>query len=305
MQSVLNESGPAPAPWPEIAPLLDAAMAGLGEREHSAIVLRYFEGRDMKQVGAALGVTENAAKTRVCRAVEKLRRFFAKRGAIFSAAVLTAAISAHSVQAAPAALARSVTAAAVKGAALGASTSTLIHGALKIMAWTKAKTAAAIGVGLLLAIGTTTAILEYQARAAREKDFIAYAIQHRSLTERLFPGHVNNEENRRKLVGAWSIAAKRFSGRPKFIQYPGNNPHLKIWTMTNWAIVTYDAKSNIVYSASGPYDLRGDVYNETVADATGVMTNYIGATRRYKLRVLQDKYYQMGSGIEEMGERMP
>jgi hypothetical protein len=46
-------------------------------------------------------VSEAAAQRRVLRAVEKLRRFFTKRGVVLPAAVLTAAISANSVQAAP------------------------------------------------------------------------------------------------------------------------------------------------------------------------------------------------------------
>jgi uncharacterized protein (TIGR03435 family) len=72
-------------------------------------------------------------------------------------AIIAGAISAHSVQAAPIALGTSVTAAAIaKGATASVSTLTLIHGALKIMAWTKTKSAIAAGVVLLLAVGTTS-----------------------------------------------------------------------------------------------------------------------------------------------------
>jgi hypothetical protein len=37
---------------------------------------------------------------------------------------------------------------------------------------------------------------------------------------------------------------------------------------------------------------------------TGNMTNYIRARLQYKLGVEGDKYYQKGSGIEEMGQRV-
>jgi hypothetical protein len=47
-----------------------------------------------------------------------------------------------------------------KGAAAAASTLTLIKGALKIMAWTKAKTAIVAGVVVLLAAGTTPIIIK-------------------------------------------------------------------------------------------------------------------------------------------------
>ena len=68
-----------------------------------------------------------------------------KRGITLSATVIAGAISASSVQAAPVVLAKTVTAVAIaKGAAASGSTLTLIKGALKIMAWTKMKTAVGI-----------------------------------------------------------------------------------------------------------------------------------------------------------------
>ncbi len=80
MQSTLNETEPDSAAWQDIAPLLNVAMAGLGEKNHSALVLRYFEGKDWKQVGAELGIDQRTAQTRARRALEKLRKFFVKRG---------------------------------------------------------------------------------------------------------------------------------------------------------------------------------------------------------------------------------
>ena len=88
--------------WSHIAPLLDDAMAGLGETDRQAVVLRYFDGKSLRDVGATLGTSEDAAKMRVNRAVEKLRTFFAKHGVTTSTAGLTNMISANSVQAAPA-----------------------------------------------------------------------------------------------------------------------------------------------------------------------------------------------------------
>ena len=68
-------------------------------------------------------------------------------------------VSANSVQAAPAGLAVTVTAAAAKGAAVSGSTLTLIKGALKLMAWAKAKTAIIIGAAAILATGTTAVVV--------------------------------------------------------------------------------------------------------------------------------------------------
>ena len=154
MQSDMNKSGPDE--WTHIAPLLDPALAELAEKDHNAIVLRFFENKNMRDIGLALGTSEDAAKMRVNRALEKLRLFFSKRGLTLSAGVIAGAISAHSVQAAPAALTKTATAVAMaKGATASGSTLILINGALKIMAWTKAKIAGVAGVVLILATGIT------------------------------------------------------------------------------------------------------------------------------------------------------
>jgi RNA polymerase sigma factor (sigma-70 family) len=154
MQSTFNDPAGA-ASWESLAPVLDDAMSRLGDKDRNAILLRFFEGRTMPETAAALAINEPAAKKRVHRALEKLRAFFVKRGVVVSAAVLGAALAANSVQAAPVGLAATVSSAA-GGSALAASTATLIHGTLKLMAWTKLKTAAITGAVTLLAAGGTT-----------------------------------------------------------------------------------------------------------------------------------------------------
>lgn len=150
MQSTLNE--PEPDPWTQVGPLLEQAMSGLSEADRNAIVLRYFENKQLKEVGAALGTTDDAAKMRINRALEKLRTFFLKRGVTLSAAALGAAISAHSIEAAPAGLCTTVVAVACQGSALTASTMTLAKGTLKFMAWTKLNIAVGVGAAAVIAL---------------------------------------------------------------------------------------------------------------------------------------------------------
>jgi RNA polymerase sigma factor (sigma-70 family) len=116
MQSISSESDSAA--WNQIAPLLDEALNGLEEREHDAVVLRFFDGKPLKQVGAEMGTTEDAARMRVNRGLEKLRKFFMKRGVTLSATAITATVAANSVQAAPAGLAATITAATFSGATI-------------------------------------------------------------------------------------------------------------------------------------------------------------------------------------------
>ena len=159
MQSLLQE-GQTDSSWEQLAPLLDGAMAQLRGSDRDALVLRYFQNKHFKEVGNALGVEECTARKRVERALEKLRALLAKRGIALTVTIIAGALSANSVRAAPVAVANSVTAVAVaKGATASGSTLILIKGALKIMAWTKAKMAAAVVVGVLLATGGTTTIV--------------------------------------------------------------------------------------------------------------------------------------------------
>ena len=163
MQSTLNEAADEPIPdetWNQIAPLLDGAMDKLGQKDHDALVLRFFEGRNFKEVGAALGASEDAAKMRVNRALEKLRKFFTKRGVVSTTAIIAGAISSNSVQAAPVALAKPLTAVAIaKGSIAAASTLTLVKGTMKTMTWLKLKFALSVSVAMLLTGGAIAVAL--------------------------------------------------------------------------------------------------------------------------------------------------
>ena len=157
MQPIMNP--PEEDPWQQIAPLLDAAIASLNEKDRHAIVLRFFQNQSLQQVGQALGAGEAAAKMRVSRAVEKLRAFFARRGVAVPAAALVGAISANSVQAAPVYLALSVVSAANTSAAVGGTTLTLF----KIMTMAKLKLTV---IGAVAVVGVATPlVLQHQAQA--------------------------------------------------------------------------------------------------------------------------------------------
>ncbi|EEF59601.1 RNA polymerase sigma factor [Pedosphaera parvula] len=156
--------------WRHVAPILNEIIGGLREKDRDAIVLRFFQGKDYRQVAAVLGATEEAAQMRVSRALEKMRKMFARRGVVLSAAALGGAIAAQGTQAAPAGLAATVVAGAVHGAAMTASTLTLAEGTLKIMAWTKAKVTIGAGVVVLLAFQQhQNAVQAQQIAAARQK----------------------------------------------------------------------------------------------------------------------------------------
>ena len=87
--------------WQRIAPMLDEAVDSLSGKDRDALVLRYFENMPLRSVADRLGVSEDGAQKRVSRAVEKLRRFFDRRGRVVAGSVLAGALSANAVQNAP------------------------------------------------------------------------------------------------------------------------------------------------------------------------------------------------------------
>jgi len=155
--------------WEQITPLLDDALDKLPATDRELVMIRYFGNRSHKETAQMLGVSEYVVRKRLSRAVEKLRVIFARRGVAVSSLALVAAFTAHGVQAAPLGLASSLAGVAVaKGATVSTSTLTLIKGAMKIMAWTKAKTAIVTGAAVILAVGMATSII-----AVRHKHTVA------------------------------------------------------------------------------------------------------------------------------------
>ncbi|MGZ4972215.1 MAG: sigma-70 family RNA polymerase sigma factor [Limisphaerales bacterium] len=157
MQSA--STGPEVDAWAELSPLLETAMAGLGEKEQDAIVLRFYQDKSYKAVGAAMGASEEASKMRVSRSLEKLRKYFSKHGVVSTTAIIAAAISGNSVQAAPVALAQTISGSVANGAAIGGSITTLVKGTLKMMTYTKLKLALGIAAGILVAGAVATVAL--------------------------------------------------------------------------------------------------------------------------------------------------
>ncbi len=178
---------PAPEPdWNKLRPVLDEAMHQLKEADREAILLRYFENRQFAEVGAKLGLNENAARMRVERALEKLRAVFLRRG-VAATATLASIISANAVQLAPAGLAATLASASLAGAGTG-TTLTL----LKLMTATKLK----LGISALVVAGATTAfVVQHQAQENLRT-------QNESLTQQLTQLKTDNESLSNRLAAA-------------------------------------------------------------------------------------------------------
>jgi len=171
MREPIHEPAPDPgcaggfaearADWEKLRPALDEVMHELKETDREAILLRYFENRQFAEVGAKLGLNENAARMRVERALEKLRGSLTKRR-ITTATALASVISANAIQIAPANLAATVTTASL--AAAGTGTFTF----LKIMTATKLKFA--IGAIVVAAVATAFVLLNQAQKNLRAEN---------------------------------------------------------------------------------------------------------------------------------------
>jgi hypothetical protein len=151
------------ADWNRLAPVLDEAMHELADADRLALLLRHFEQRPFAEVGARLGLGENAARMRVERALDRLRGRLAKRGITSTGSALALALGGPAVVAAPAGLAANITAGALAAGALTAST----FGLLSLMASTKLKIGAVlVGFGLL---GTAFIVQRHDYNELREE----------------------------------------------------------------------------------------------------------------------------------------
>jgi RNA polymerase sigma factor (sigma-70 family) len=147
--------------WTQIEPFLDDAMRALDDTDRTAVLLRFFENKSLREVGETLGTTDDTARKRVNRAVERLRGFFAKRGVTVGSSGLVVVISANAVQAAPAGLAVTISAAAAfAGTTIATTTTATATKAIAMTATQKvlivATLAAAVGTGIYKAREAST-----------------------------------------------------------------------------------------------------------------------------------------------------
>lgn len=137
--------------WSEAAPMLDEAIASLQATDRNAVLLRFFQEQPMRAVGEELGVSEDAAKKRVSRAVERLRDFFVRRGVALSVAGVGAILTRSAAQGAPVGLTQSILLTQTDVAA-SASVAGLVTMALRQLFWLKLRLPIGIGAAAVAAL---------------------------------------------------------------------------------------------------------------------------------------------------------
>jgi RNA polymerase sigma factor (sigma-70 family) len=99
--------------WSRLQPVIDDALAALSEQDRNAVLLRFIENRPFAEIGARLSSTEDAARMRVTRALDKLRQLLTQRGVISTSAALAGCLTTQAGTAVPAGLAVKITASAL------------------------------------------------------------------------------------------------------------------------------------------------------------------------------------------------
>lgn len=166
--ATMNTDEPGPG---VVAEHLESAMDQLPPTDRDALVLRFFEDRNLREVGRELGLTEDAARMRVNRALEKLRGVFGKLGITGSAAWLGTTLTASATASVPAGLGATITTAILGGTAVAAATTAIVtQTTATTMNLFNLKTTAAI-LGAAAVTGTTTYFVQEQEAERLRADY--------------------------------------------------------------------------------------------------------------------------------------
>lgn len=152
--------------WDAIAPLLDAAIDRLSAKLRNVVLLRYFQGCSHEQIASQLGISQWAARQRLARSLQQMRRFFQQRGISLPSAVIEGLISVHAVGSAPPVLIAIATKTALTGAA-SAPIAATAKGVLIMMTVSKSKLSVICIIAVLFLTGTSLLITHATDRGHR------------------------------------------------------------------------------------------------------------------------------------------
>lgn len=177
------------AGWETLRPVIDDALGELNAEDRDAVLLRFFANLPHAEIGVRLNVSENTARMRVERALEKLRASLARHRVTSTAAALALALANQASATVPAGLAGTVTSVAL-GGATGAVGGFAFGNLLGFMSTTKLTATITAALLLVAALGVATYEIrarrgEEEALAAAISDHDAHTAQLKSLQERL------------------------------------------------------------------------------------------------------------------------
>jgi hypothetical protein len=145
---------PTGVEWESVAPHLDELVGQLDKKDRQAILLRFYQQKMFAEIGQLMGISEEAARKRTDRALERLRGMFARRGlSIVRPANLAVAMTQHLSPPSVPVLVSTTTEAALAG-----SPTVLADIIVRMTAWATIKTVMGlISIGITIAAITIVA----------------------------------------------------------------------------------------------------------------------------------------------------
>jgi RNA polymerase sigma factor (sigma-70 family) len=204
MQQLDSSSAPHLA-WEQLRPVLDDVMDDLPAHDREAVLLRFYQGRAFGEIGAVLGLGEDAARMRVDRALDKLRALLARRGVTSTSTALAVVLAEQAVSAAPAGLA-----ATVMGTALSTG------GAVAFDLFSFMTTTHVISIGAAAAVLLSIGTVVYTGQAERatasavesaQREHLARLAQQREIEQRAKSAEAAVAQLQQSLVEARTAAA--------------------------------------------------------------------------------------------------
>ena len=171
----------ATAEWERLRPTIDGVIHELNETDREAVLQRFFEGRSFADIGATLHVSEDAARMRVERALDKLRGLLARRGVTSTSAALAAVLANQAAATAPGDLLATITGAALTQAAGASGTGNFVATILNTMSTIKVPLTI-VGAAGVIAVGVAFVRLPENQTATPARLQLVAQSSHRPVT---------------------------------------------------------------------------------------------------------------------------
>jgi RNA polymerase sigma factor (sigma-70 family) len=280
------------AAWTEIEPLLNQSLAALRDGERECVLLRFFQQMSFAETGAAMGLSEEAARKRVTRALEKMRRFFVKNGVVVPGTAFAVLLPTHAVKATPAGLAPAIAQSTLGIAAGHTATAALTgshvyqlsEGVLKAMKIAQVKMIA--GVTALAVIGTAVTYSAVRGAVTMHPTNVAAAIT--PVTP------VSASEMNKQRVAAVTLSQYRTAILKGKVRYENGKPAAGIHVGAQ--MQTYTEGEFLRTEKEGPPSerLKQLMWNDTWTQADGTYTMAVGADFPYNIMVVPNDITKAG-----------
>jgi len=269
-EEMLSQSEMEDAAWAEIEPVLNQSLAALRPADRDCVLLRFFQGLTFAEVGTALDLSEEAARKRVTRALDKMRHFFGKNGVIVPGAALAVLLSAHAAKAAPAHL--SGAAATILAGSVPVPISVITEGVLHAMKIAQIKFAAS---SIAVVVGFSTYAI---ARGGLTPFTMGYKIQ--ALTAFPTPGHVL-PQNAAKSLTSVQIASHCREAYAALTSYQGTSTVTTKFESSSFPMVLESHTSaSVQFASPGKIHVEGKTSNGSsfayISDGNATAVTYLG-----------------------------